>query len=242
MSVFRKLAAVLLSAVMIVCAFGITASAANISDMKLNAKNAYSGHKYSLRLKKSGNHADYIVKPTKDGSLKITIRSEMKNLLVYVYDSKGDPVTDTAKKVNSGTTSWENSDSYFSNQWGKDGTYRGTLTYTVKKGTYYIRFERFSFYSWDDGGTGDITFTVDFPSPAVEVTGMSVYMKAGSKLQFAPTTSVEIDNSINIKWSSSRSSVASVNSNGVVTAKKKGTAVITAIIGDSKTQIVIKVK
>lgn len=57
------------------------------------------------------------------------------------------------------------------------------------------------------------------------------------------TKKLQLKNTKNkVVWSSSNSSIASVNSNGKVTAKKKGNAAITATVGDVKKKCKVKVE
>lgn len=77
-----------------------------------------------------------------------------------------------------------------------------------------------------------MTLILSFPltaSAAVKISKKSVTL---TKTQSATLKITGTKTKVN--WSSSKKSVASVSSKGVVTAKKKGTAVITAKVGNKK--------
>ena len=232
---FRKLAAILLSAVMAVSALGVSASAAS-------AKAINSGKSYSTTLKKSGSAADYKITSSRAGIMTIKLNTRMYQTLVYVYDSNNRLIENASMEATSGETHWDNNDKYISCVWNaQTGKYAGTLKFNIKKGTYRIRFERFSLQSFNDKGKGKLSFNVSLPSASTpQITGISIPMNAGSTIQLATTATAKIGSG-KVKWSSSNSSVASVGSKGLVTAKRKGTAVITAKYGATKASVTITV-
>ncbi|MBR4096036.1 MAG: Ig-like domain-containing protein [Oscillospiraceae bacterium] len=74
-------------------------------------------------------------------------------------------------------------------------------------------------------------------SDSAKITSFTATLKKGSTLQLGTILSGEGT----VKWSTSKKSVATVTSKGKITAKAKGTAVITAKTGDSSMKITIKV-
>ena len=130
---------------------------------------------------------------------------------------------------------WEETD-YVTDESGKV-----TLRFE-DSGTYYISAgPQYETYKADNGAAcvapPVCTVTVKVKEASVPVTGIQCSHKAlslqkGQTQQL--TASVIPSNADNNKivWSSSNSSVASVNSNGIVTAHEKGTAVITAMTED----------
>ena len=130
---------------------------------------------------------------------------------------------------------WEETD-YVTDESGK------VILRFEDSGTYYISAgPQYETYKADNGAAcvapPVCTVTVKVKEASVPVTGIQCSHKAlslqkGQTQQL--TASVIPSNADNNKivWSSSNSSVASVNSNGIVTAHEKGTAVITAMTED----------
>lgn len=112
--------------------------------------------------------------------------------------------------------------------------------YEVEKGTYFIRIQH---DSWGYGSKGDrkVNLTATFPSATASKAKISYLTLKVSKGDIAELGAV-ISGSGSVEWTSSKSSVATVNSNGKVTAKSKGSAIITAKCGSSKQKIKIIVK
>ena len=77
--------------------------------------------------------------------------------------------------------------------------------------------------------------TVKEPTPKLSKTSLTLKVGQSSTLKLTGTSS-------KIKWSSSKKSVATVSSKGKVTAKKKGTATITAKVGSKKYTCKVTVK
>ncbi|MBR5091352.1 MAG: Ig-like domain-containing protein [Ruminiclostridium sp.] len=233
MSKFRKMTAVLLSVVMLVCCFAVNVSAAGIAD---TAKAIESGKTYTAKLYKNGEQADYKIVLSKDGDLKLNISTQMYRVDVYLYDSNGNSLGALDLKADSGSTGRPWSGSYIYCQWNSTvEKYVGSFKYSLEKGTYYLRFERY-------GSTGSekVTFKATYPSSGSsseksKAECINVPLKKGSTMQLS------VDTKDTVKWSSSDKSIAEVSSSGKVTAKKKGTAVITAKTDSSTLKIGIKV-
>ena len=90
MSKMKKIAAVMLSLVMIVCLFSVGAGAAG--SVYANAKEIQNGKTVSAKLKKAGKTADYYIKSSKSGKLKITVNVNLSVFGFYVYDVNGNYV------------------------------------------------------------------------------------------------------------------------------------------------------
>ena len=87
-----------------------------------------------------------------------------------------------------------------------------------------------------DGVTKECEITVK--SPAIKLSRTSATIKKGKTLSLK----AEVSSGNTPVWKSSRSSVASVNANGVVTARKTGTCIITVSEDGTKETCHIQVK
>ena len=114
--------------------------------------------------------------------------------------------------------------------------YKGTVSYSVKSGTYYIRFKRNC--SFRDGN-GNLTFTATYPSTTstTKFNYITINLSKGDTLSLG----ADMTGSGAVTWKSSKSSVASVSSTGKVTAKSKGSAIISAKVGKTTKKIKIVV-
>ena len=228
----KKMTAVLLSVVMLVCCFAVTASAESIAD---TAKAHTSGKTYSVS-SKLYEKSDYKIVLNKAGDLKLSVTSQMNSLYVTLYDKNGNKIKASDLKADSGKSSWNSIDNLVNCLWNNAiEKYSGSFKYTLKKGTYYLRF-----YNNSLQGKGKFSFKATYPSSDAEETSeiscITIPMKVGEAMQLSTDAG-----STGVTWSSSKSSVAAVSSSGKVTAKKAGTTVITAKSGSTTAKIQIKV-
>lgn len=84
-------------------------------------------------------------------------------------------------------------------------------------------------------GSKKLTCKVTVEAPKISKTSLSLNEKKTAALKVTGTTQ-------KVKWSSSKTSVATVSSSGKVTAKKAGTATITAKVGTKKYTCKVTVK
>jgi len=236
MSKIKKIAAVMLSLVVIVCMFSVGADAAG--SVYSNANEIRNGKTVTAKLKQAGKTADYYIKSNKSGKLKITVNVNLSVFGFYVYDVNGNKLKAESKSIKSGKI---DNGKYYHCEAGSNG-FKGTFSFSVESGKYYIRVERFPLVG--SYGAGDVSLKATFPSSSSSssssgtVKAVTVPLKVGYTMQLA----TEISGSKkNLKWSSSNTSIASVSSNGLVKAKKKGTVIITAKIGSSKASVKIKI-
>ncbi len=231
----KKFLAAALAAAMAFVMLAVPAGAESIAD---TAKAIKSGKSYSAILPSGGNTADYKITVSKSGTLKLDIVSGMEHSYVYVYDSDGNEVHSIKAEAISGDigrVGYKSIDCDWNSTIEK---FKGSISYSVNKGTYYIRVYRDT-SGWRDGGSGDVTLTATFPSSDSSSTSSSPYLtlevKKGSSVQLGTTIS-------GATWSTSKKSVATVSSSGKVTAKKKGSAIITAKVNGTTIKVKIKVK
>ena len=88
------------------------------------------------------------------------------------------------------------------------------------------------------GYKNNLVFTYEEAKFSLDVTEKTLYVKGKDIVTLKADTNL----SDKITWSSSNKKVATVDSKGVVTAKAKGTAVITATCGEYKATCKVSVK
>lgn len=241
---FKKILAVTVTAVMTAAMLLIPASAESIAN---TAKSRKSGESFSIKLNDASNH-DYKVKLTKGGDLKISLTAAVADTDIYLFDSDGKQLLASSKSSSaaSGSIYVSSYNQYAECTWNSTmEKFKGTVVYKeLDKGTYYIRIKKRSSYtSYSGQGKTSIKFT--FPGETAEESGSSetkaspslaVTVKAGKTL---PLSVADADGTVT--WTSSKTSVAEVDKNGKVTAKKAGTATITAETGKTTLKIEVVV-
>lgn len=232
----KKLAAIVTMAAVtltMTVAIPTPASADSIYD---TAKAISSGKSVSTILPGYNDTADYKVTVSGSGTLKFSIESHMKKLSMEVYDSNGNLLSTIANTTTSGENSSIGKEMHNMSWNYTIEKFKGTVSYSVKSGTYYIRFYR---YSYGDGGNGKLTFTATYPSSTstAKINYITINLSKGSTLSLGTDTT----GSGTVTWKSSKTSVATVSSTGKVTANGKGSTIITAKSGKSSKKIKIVV-
>lgn len=242
---FKKILAAALAAMMTAAMLLIPASAESIANTAKSRKN---GESFSIKLNDASNH-DYKVKLTKSGDLKISLTAAVAYTDIYLFDSDGNQLM-ASEKASSATSGSIYVSSYHKNancDWNSTmEKFKGTVVYKeLDKGTYYIRIKKESSYT-SYSGQGKTTVKFTFPGEAAEESGstetkaspsLTATMKAGETL---PLGVADADGTVT--WTSSEKSVAEVDKNGKVTAKKAGNATVTAKTGKTTLEIRITVK
>lgn len=237
----KRLLILLMVIVMAMTAFSVTAGA-GIAD---TAKSITSGKAVKGWIPNENDCEDYKITVKSSGKLVLDLSINLKYANVYVYDENGNRVSLSAENITSGgftndyrqKTIWNNTVEKFN----------GKLTYKVNAGIYYIRIKSIDLDSttWSNPGSGEFTLTATFPSSSSSSTStgkvsyLTLTMSKGWSLQLGAVVS---PSGKKVTWKSSKKSVVSVSSNGLITAKKKGTAIITAKCGSSTKKIKIIVK
>ena len=242
MKIMKKIAAVLVAAVMAITAFAVTASADSIYD---TAKEITSGKEVTATGIGYGECADYKIKVTKRGTLSLNLTIGMDKAYIFVLDSDGNGVKYSDYQVVTGNATWYDQNytqgNSFNCSWNSSTEkIKFKADYSVEKGTYYIRIQH---NDWGSSSNGNrkINLTATFPSAAVSKAKISYLTLKVSQGDTAELGTV-LSGSGKVEWTSSKASVATVNSSGKVTAKAKGSAIITAKCGSSKQKIKIIVK
>ena len=121
------------------------------------------------------------------------------------------------------------------------GTYATTYSVTLNKGTYYLRVKHDPYMLHEGPVAYSINTKMDEVGSVSGIPGtikIGIRLKKGKSLQLSSILSGMTGKTT---WKSSKKSVAKVSSKGKVTAKKKGTATITATCKGKKAKIKVKV-
>lgn len=230
----KKLAAIVTMAAMtltMTVAIPTPASADSIYD---TAKAISSGKQVSTTLYSSGDCADYRIRSSGKGLLKLNITAQIRASKIYVYDSDGNRISYCERNFISGQTEYYSSSSTWYTWNETIEKLKLEISFPVNKDDYYIRFE-----SCSNTGNGKLTFTATYPSSTstAKINYITINLPKGSTLFLGADTT----GSGTVTWKSSKSSVATVSSTGKVTAKAKGSTIITAKSGKSSKKIKIVV-
>ena len=231
MKITKKIMSVVLAAVMVIGALAVSVSADSIYD---TAEDLSSGEKQSFTLPSYGWYQDYKVKLSKKGTLTINITASIRAARLYLYDADGNTINCNDYDFTAGKgTAYSD---YLGCAWNSTTeNFKCTVKYELTKGTYYIRLMN----SWS-GGTGKTTFTAtygsDDDSSIGKISYLTLEMEVGDTIRLGTVTEPA---DADVKWSSSKSSIATVSASGKVTAKKEGSAIITAKSGSSVKKIKI---
>ena len=236
----KKFLSILLSLVMAVtafAAFAVNASAADINSLPSGTQKTI-----SLPKKYSENGETYKITLNKSGKLNFTIISNIYSFAIEVRNLQDKKIRAEKVKDTLGTSEIYLSDETVCSWNSIEKKYKGTVTYSLDKGTYYVKMFKMNGSSYEV--SDKVTFKVSYPSSDnssdVKINNLTLTMKVGDKIQLGTALSASTDD--NVAWKSSKTSVAKVSATGLVTAKAAGTATITATIGDSSQKIDIIVK
>lgn len=228
MTRFIKLMALALTAVMLLTVLPITASAAT------ETKTMKTGSTYSGRLNEDNPDVEYQITLTKSGTLSFDLDAKLNEFKVKLHDSGLNLIDPTKRDFTSGDWLW-------TRDYGWNSSSERTkvvIRYdNLKKGTYYLRMERGKVSK--DYGTGDYSIKPVFQADEKpEITHITMELPKGSTFKLG---AVVTPTGSKVSWDSSKENIATVSSKGLVTAKKKGTTVITARCEDSVIKLKVKV-
>ncbi len=243
MTKIRKLLALLLVAVITVTAVSVTSFASPYDE----AVAIDSGVKVTGKLPGTDGRAGVTYEFTTQSKGTLTLNCSVGSgcSYVHVFDEDGAYLTVETLEIKAGRLTRYDSGGegkdFFRGVWNETSErFTAKATYEVGKGTYYITVsDDYSFVNGDGDGTVKLTATYPTEEDEVSISYLSITLKKGDTLQLGAVLTGGKDT---IKWSSSKKTVASVTSSGKVSAKKKGSAIITAKCGESIAKIKITVK
>lgn len=238
MKSLKKVLAILISAVLMVTAMSVCAFADQYSDAKaLNNKKTV-----SESIKRDVTKL-YKVTTASDGEISLDWSTSMEWFEIRVIDEDGvsQKVSRCDVKASSLLAGGEN-DNFIDCVYDKDSQkFTASAAFTVKKGTYYVKIWTPRAYGLGlntEEGTYKLTATYPSKTAEKEFSYLGITLKKGSTMQLE---AVDADKG-NISWSSSKKSIVTVSSTGKLTAKKKGTAIITCKSGDVTVKLKVVVK
>ncbi len=242
MKKIKRFTAVILAAAITLIATTFAVNAASIDETASSMK---FDEEYTCNYSDKAEMYDYKVDVSKKGTLTVKVNTAITYCSVYLFDSDCANVPVSSVNVTTGKINnfGEAEDPFacFSTN-PASGKTVATTSWEVSKGTYYIRVTNTRDYreGWRyEPYAGKIKVTSSFKASSEPVLSyFSVNLKKGSTLQLG---GVFTTGSGKIEWKSSKSSVAAVSSKGKITAKKKGTTIITATCGDVILKIKVKV-
>lgn len=256
MNILKKLSALICAAAVSVTA-SVTAFASyapkDLGTELVSSGKLASGKEVTVYLKNDGSYATFDIEVGKKGTLEIELTSNLMSQELTVFDSKkrtliisdirniyGECYTSSSVLEMYGRSL---PDGYPKNpiMCVGDGIYEGyhgVLSFPVSKGKYTIAIKRYLLGGYYESGS-NISIRADYPkaSKSAKIDYLTINLKKGDTLSLGASVS----GSGTVKWSSSKPTVAAVSSSGKVTAKKAGSAVITAKVGSSSQKIKIVV-
>lgn len=230
MKKFNKVLAVIFSAMLMLTALTVSAFAYGFDD----AENVDVGDTVKGEMSDYGT-TYYRVDVNEKGTLTVDFTTQIRATDWSLFDEDGTYVNVSALKMKAGTSNGVAGSETFrvvENQTSQKAT--GTISYKVNKGSYYLALH-------NDNPYGGKTYKVSFSfkkDNAKEFSYLGITMKKGSTMQLEAVDADKDDTA----WSSSKKAIVTVSSTGKLTAKKKGTAIITCESGDVTVKLKVVVK
>lgn len=253
MKITKKIMSVVLAAVMVIGALAMSVSAASIAD---RAKPGSSGKKYSYTFEDGEDALIYKLVLSKKGNIEIDFNYQLSKGVIQLFDSDGNSIKPNKVEMQSGKDGyWSDTYSYDENGKKVHSGYATTFTWNEAfeksagkitfqnkaKGTYYAKIS----YEYGFKGKGKASWSFTYPSAKKDessdsgkISYLTLEMEAGDTLRLG---AVAEPADAEIKWTSSKTNVATVSASGKVTAKKEGSTIITAKSGSSSVKIKINV-
>lgn len=253
MKTLKRFFAVVIAAALLIGTQAIVVSA-SLTD---GAKSNTSGKKYSYNFNEDEGVWVQKLVLSKKGNIVIDCNFQVTKGVIQLFDADGnslkpDSVDMTSGKSGYWTDTWYYDENNSKVHTGYATTFTwnegfeksaGKLTFKGKsKGTYYVYFSQ----ETGSKGSGKVSWTCTYPSAkktedsgSGKISNFTVRLDAGDSIKLGVDVSPA---DADVAWSSSKSSVASVSASGKITAKKVGTAIITAKCGSSSIKIKVIVE
>ena len=184
------------------------------NNMMSTANTISLGTKYTGQIALNDNKDFYKFTNNWNCKLRINMKSHYKRAQYYIYDSNGYEIFNKTSDNWSENTKVSNNTSYIN----------------LNKGTYYICVTT---NSDEYNDTGNYEFAITPSAKYIKLSKQQLYLDRYKSYTLKSTLTPATKESI--KWTSSNSSVATVNSKGVVYGKKPGYTQIKAVVGNKVT-------
>lgn len=201
-----------------------------------------SGEPVTGKLPNRGDRAVYEFTAKSTGTLTVTYYVDTQTSSFFVYDEYGVPQKFETINIKLGEQrNNKNKEECFQidGVWNSEAKkLSAEVTCNITKGvTYYIMLAESAdnVMSHNGGGSYKITANYIEKTPTKEFSYFGITLKKGSTMQLEAVDATEA------KWSSSKKTIVSVTSNGKITAKKKGTSIITCTSGGKTVKLKVKV-
>lgn len=231
MKKINKILAVLFAAVIMMTAMSVSSFAYGMED----AEEIVLDDTVKGELSKQSETDYYKIKISQKGTLTLDFSTQIRATYWSLFDEDGAYVEIKSLKTKAGETSANSGDETFRVvENSASGKATGTVTYKVNKGTYFVAVQNDNPY-----GGKTYSFTPSFTKDNAKVFSyFGITMKKGSTMQLEAVDA----NSNDTTWKSSKKTVVTVSSSGKLTAKKKGTSIITCTSGDTSVKLKVTVK
>ncbi len=211
---------------MLVCA-AVPARADSIFD---DSKEIAQGMSYTFQISDKSAQRSYMVQTDAEGTLLVSVTSDVKFLDIRVFDAGGTELTAEKAKIKTGAHSYDSTYKVSDTT----GAFNAVMSYQVKEGTYYIQCAR---PSWSPA-EGKVKLAVKLPEKTGSSSNyMTVMLGQGDTLSLGAVVTGKIKNDVSI--TSSNENVAVVDEEGNVTAVSDGNAVITVQSGKNEFKIAV---
>lgn len=244
----KKLAAIVTMAAVTLgtlSALTLPVGAKSIEETAVSLKSGENYSKQMVNIYNDGHYgtfADYKFTSTKQGKLSLSITSTTDYTGIMLFDSNFDCVGITSYEITTGQDErdWTGREKIIIISSSIANKSKSIVNWDISKGTYYLRIYNNMDWTYGyHGSNGKISFTATYPSSTstAKINYITINLPKGSTLSLGTDTT----GSGTVTWKSSKTSVATVSSTGKVTAKAKGSTIITAKSGSSSKKIKIVV-
>ncbi len=179
----------------------------------------------------------YKINCKSEGLLTVKLTCKIRAAYWYLFDEDGAQVALEDVNLKTGTNNTDSKAGDISIRLVENSVSQKStaeLTYKVGKGTYYVVVQNDNPF-----GGKDYSFSVDLKkNNKKEFSYLGITLKKGATMQLEAVDADAKD----IKWTSSKKTVATVSSTGKIKAKKKGTTIITCTCGDVVVKLKVTVK
>ena len=234
----KRIVVLLVTLIFAVCALAVPAMADSIEETAVTVNSGDTIQDNFITQNEGwwyDKYLDYKIVVSDKGTINIEFSAGVPQVILSIYDSNGEEVINKDYKVISGTA--QLSEKSICYKWNETTEkIKGSASFEVSKGTYYIRLNS-PWYNYNDGNRKvETKITYSKSATSATISYLTLNLKNGSSIKLGAVLS---GGKGTVTWKSSKKSVATVSSKGTVTAKKKGSTIISATCGGKTVKIKI---